>query len=241
MPHKVFAIIPPFWVLVMLIFALTGCAKTNVQVMEEYGGMLARPDTILVYDFTTSLEDIELDQGIGSKIAAYAKGTPKSVEERRIGRAVAEAMSEELVKKINELGMPAQRAFSRPPTGNNVLIIDGRFLDIDQGNRTQRIVIGLGMGGSQVSAHVEVYQLTSAGRKIIEEFKTIAKSTKKPGMAETMGVGAVAGHLAISAAASTGIGIASQMNKDSVTAEATRTADEIAVKLKTFFKRQGWI
>ena len=221
---------------------LSGCAPTGVQVMEEYSGQLPRPERVLVYDFALSLGDISLAEGIGADIKKYAEGTPKSVEERRISRAIADAMSEELVKKIQALCMPAQRAYGAPPTGGHNLLIHGRFLDVDQGNETERMVIGFGLGASEVTTHIDVYAMSPDGKmQMVTDFRTTAKSVIKPGMAETMGVGALAGNLAVSAAVGTAAGIGSQVFKDSITAEAKRTADKVSEKLADFFSRQGWI
>ena len=221
---------------------LSGCAPTGVQVMEEYSGQLARPERVLVYDFALSLGDINLAEGIGADIKKFAKGTPKSVEERRISRAIADAMSEELVKKIQALGMPAQRAYGTPPTGGHDLLIHGRFLDVDQGNETERMVIGLGLGASEVTTHIDVYEMSPDGQmKMVTDFRATAKSVIKPGMAAPMGVGALAGNLAISAAVSATASVGSQIFKDTVTAEAKRTADKVSEKLSDFFSRQGWI
>ena len=105
------------------------------------------------------------------------------------------------------------------------------------------MVIGLfGVGASEVTTHVDVHELNPDGQmQTVEDFRTTAKSVIKPGMAETMGAGALAGNLAVTAAVSIAAGIGSQVFKDSVTAEAKRTADKISEKLADFFSRQGWI
>lgn len=224
------------------VIMLGGCAPTNVQVMEEYSGQLPRPERVLVYDFALSLDDINLAEGIGADIKNFAVGRSKSVEERRISRAIADAMSEQLVKKIQALGMPAQRAYGTPPVGRHDLLIHGRFLDVDQGNETERMVIGLGLGASEVTTHIDVYEMSPDGKvKMVIDFRTTAKSAIKPGMAETMGVGALAGNLAVSAAVGATASVGSQIFGDSVTAEAKRTANKVSKKLADFFARQGWI
>ena len=50
-----------------------------------------------------------------------------------------------------------------PPTGSNVLILDGQFTDISEGNRLRRMVIGLGSGQSKVNTVVQVIQRTDQG------------------------------------------------------------------------------
>ena len=77
-------------------------------------------------------------------------------------------------------------------------MVKGQFVSIDQGNRTERVAVGLGAGRSDVQANVQVYELTPQGLQEVDTLRGDAKSGYKPGMAEMMGVGAVAGHLLMS-------------------------------------------
>ncbi len=62
------------------------------------------------------------------------------------------------------------------------------------------MIIGLGAGRSDVEAHVQVYETVSGRRIPIETMSGAAKSSLMPGAPETMGVGALTGHLLVSAA-----------------------------------------
>ena len=103
------------------------------------------------------------------------------------------------------------------------------------------MVIGLGAGQSDVRTAVQVSEVYPEGRRVVDEFEINAKSGYKPGMAETMGLGAAAGHLAVSAAVSTAGAVASEAFGDDVKADAERTAAKVATLLSGFFAQQGWI
>jgi hypothetical protein len=120
-----------------------------------------------------------------------------------------------------------------PRQEGNDLSIGGHFISIDEGNRTERAVIGLGMGRTDVEAEVMVYQ----NAQLVEQFETEAKSSRKPGMAETMGVGAAAGNLAIAAAVSGAAAVGSEAFSANVEADASRTAKKLAKQLEVFFVR----
>jgi hypothetical protein len=127
-----------------------------------------------------------------------------------------------------------------PPTGIDVLIL-GQLVSIDEGNAAERMIIGLGAGRSDVEAHVQVYQ-SDAGRRIpIETMSGTAKSSLMPGAAETMGVGALTGHLLVSAAITAGSQVANQTLSANVDSEADRLAGKVADQLKVLFETQGWI
>jgi hypothetical protein len=134
-----------------------------------------------------------------------------------------------------------QRVAGAPMNWGNALLIEGQFLSIDEGNRTERTVIGLGMGRSDVEALVQVYQARATQLVRLEEFSTSAKSGYKPGAAETMGMGAAAGTLAVSAAVTVGGTIASEALGANVEADARRTAASVADQLESYFAEQRWI
>ena len=112
----------------------------------------------------------------------------------------------EIVKQLQSMGLRAVRADSPAPADRNVLIVQGSFETIDAGNRRRRILVGLGAGKSQVGTSVQlVYQPAGETPRLIQSFDANADSGKAPGVAETAGVGAAAGHVATSAAAGVGL------------------------------------
>jgi hypothetical protein len=88
---------------------------------------------------------------------------------------------------------------------------------------------------------VQVYELTAQGMKEVDTLRGTAKSGSKPGMAEMMGVGGIAGHLLTSTLVSGAIAGGSEMTSATVEADAKRMANKIAADLGKFFVEQGWI
>src|SRR2546428_6872216 len=87
----------------------------------------------------------------------------------------------------------------------------GQFLTIDEGNRLRRMVIGFGVGGTDLRTKVQVYQGTEAAPLLLQEFEAKAESSKKPGMGPMVGVGAAATSAASAAAVSGGVRIATEI------------------------------
>ena len=214
---------------------LTGCASTKVSSQSQYEGFLARPNQVYVYNFAVSPDEVKLGTGIGSDIEEWARKTPRTDQERAIGRQVSEALAKHLITEIQKLGLNAVRAGDAPSESGNNLAVQGQFISIDEGNRTERVVIGLGLGRSDVRTKVQVYDFANGKKTVADQFEVDAKSGRKPGAAETMGVGAAAGHLATSAAVSGGLAVGSEEFSANVDADADRTAKSIAKQLKTFF------
>src|SRR5262245_59957082 len=137
-----------FWSTICLLGLFVGCAPTNVKTTSEYAGALPRPAEILVYDLAVSPDEVKMDSGVASLIADSISDTPRTDEEKAIGRKVAAALTDKLVAELQKqtLAFVVRRADGPPPPGAQFLMIKGHFLSIDEGNRTERVVIGLGMG-----------------------------------------------------------------------------------------------
>jgi hypothetical protein len=234
-----------FGLLIFTVLALAaGCAPTNVQQQSMTLTQLPRPDLILVYDFAVSPDEVKLDTGLSAELMqkySQHKGMSPTAQEIKLGHKVAEAVSDELVKKIRSYGLWAERGFGYPYGTGKVLMVKGQFVSIDQGNRTERVAVGLGAGRSDVQANVQVYELTPQGLKEVDTLRGTAKSGYKPGMAEMMGAGAIAGHLLMSTVVSGVVAGASEMTSATVEADGKRLADKIAVDLGNFFVNQAWI
>jgi hypothetical protein len=231
-------------VIFMVLTIAVGCGPTKVQQEQMTLTQLPRPDLILVYDFAVSPEEVKLDTGLSAELMQKYqehKGTSRTAEEIKVGHKVADAVAEELVKKIRSYGLMAERAFGLPQGKGKVFLIKGQFLSIDEGNRSERVAIGLGAGRTDVQANVQVYELTSEGMKQVDDMRGTAKSGAKPGMAEMMGVGAIAGHLLTSTVVSGVVAGGSEMTSATVEADGKRLADKIAQDLGNFFIDQDWI
>jgi hypothetical protein len=218
------------------------CASTDIDVTSEYSGALPRPDRILIFPFATSPEEVQLDWSPTVSGAWKLSGTSPSEERQKVAHEVANALAKRLVTKVQALGLPAELATEPvPPTSGRTLAVSGQFIAIDEGNRAERLTIGLGAGHSTVRTSVQVAEIFPEGRRLIDQFEVDAKSGRKPGAAETMGAGAVGGHLVASAAVTAAGSVASEAFGDDVEADAERTAKKVASALQSLFVRQGWI
>jgi hypothetical protein len=223
------------------LLVMLACASTTTREVSEFEGELVRPDRILVYEPAVSTGDVELDEGLLARIGDGDSSESEVEARREAGRAVANVYAERLVEELRRLGIPTERATGAPPYGDIALLVRGVFLSIDEGNQTKRVVIGLGAGQSRVELLVRAFHTSPLGEQLVKEFEVEATSSYKPGMAATMGVGAAAGNLAVSAAVSTAGTAASEKLSDDVDADAKRSANEARAQFAEFFVEQGWI
>ncbi len=225
-----------------LVLLASGCAKTNVRRTNEvaYTGM-PRPQQVLIYNFAVSPADIKENSSIFAKMGRSMEGGNQTAEEIQLGREVADALATELTVKIANLGLNPLRATSNMPISQGSILVTGRFVNIDEGNRLRRNMIGLGMGQSSVDTAVSVLVPGRSGLEEIIAFDAHADSGNMPGAAVMGPAGAAAGAgtaavLATNAAVS---GVKSY--KSSSAQQAKKIAEKIASELAKYFAQQGWV
>lgn len=221
--------------------ALAACTsgQSQIQTTER----LARPQMVLVDSFAASPDEVRLDAGLSAEVEQAAKerrGTSRAEQEKEISRQVADAIADRLVLEIEDIGLEAQRGNALPQGVQNALLITGQVVSIDEGNRTERVIIGLGAGRSDVRVHAQLYELTPAGRQLIDRVEVDGRSGLTPGMAETMGAGALAGHLLVATAAGAGLHVMSETMGADVVADADRAAKGVAKQLAALYAEEGW-
>ena len=220
---------------------LAACTQSSSQI--ETTAQLPRPQVVVVEDFAVAPGEVQLDPGLSGTIDETLGGNtaaPPPGEARVIGRQVADALASKLVTEINDLGLRAERGRGLPPGVTYGLIVTGQFIGVDQGNRTERVTIGLGAGRSDVRVRAQVFEVSPRGRRLVDEIEVDAKSGLAPGMAETMGMGALTGHFVASTLIGGGVQIADESLGTSVVADSDRAAKGIAKQLAAFFGAQGW-
>ena len=229
--------------LAALLLAVSACSSARVQPAHTYSGAaLPRPSVVLVSDFAVTAEDVKLDSGVGSRLKSLFSSTPTDQQQVETGRKVAAAISKTLVKEIEKMGLPVIQGDAGSATSGSTLVIAGQLLSIDEGNRTRRNIIGLGAGSSSVKADTQLYyRSVGAMDRLVASYEANSESGRKPGAAETLGVGAATDAVGRMAVTSAGTSVASETLSADVDDLGAKMAKEIAKELAQFFVGQGWI
>ncbi|SAK46000.1 DUF4410 domain-containing protein [Caballeronia ptereochthonis] len=234
---------------------LAGCASNPAQAASQYGRsgaqtvqtVAATPavglDNIYVYAFASDASDVKLDNhGMISKIGSAFSGGSQADKATQDAIAAREEVANEIVAKLQSMGLRAIRADVPPSDDQNVLEVVGNFNTIDAGNRRRRMLIGLGAGESKVGATVQlVFKPAHGAPQLLEQFDAKADSGHAPGVAEMAGIGAAAGHVASSLAVSGGLHAVSETKHAGVSSDEKRLADSIAKQIAKLGKEQGWL
>jgi hypothetical protein len=225
-----------------LLAILASCEHAKVQTTETYfGPPMSRPDHIFVSYFTIDPDQVRLDQGVGARIERVADDQPLSARELQTARDTQVALAERLVARLTQYGLPAEITTDNG-AGTPGLLLQGQIGRIDQGNRTRRLLIGLGAGKSSVSVDAQLYSVSgTAPPRFMTAFQGQADSGQAPGAAETMGAGAAAQRVGTSAALTGATHAGPEARRTSDTSEAPQLADAIAFRIGQLGVAQGWI
>ena len=228
------------WLLLMVVLA--GFASSTITWRQSYAAQdrLPRPGRIIVYDIRATATDIPASAAITGHYSL--PGTPQTTQEIAVGRQLGALVAHRLVRKILDMGMPAQRAGFGPAAQFGDVLITGQFITIREGDRAKRVIIGFGAGSGKLKAHIEGYLVTERGHRLLGTRQVGTAGGKKPGLL-LPGIVTAATSNPMGLIASSVMGIRGERAKGSETLEgaAKRTTDEIAKELKKIFQRQGWI
>lgn len=221
---------------------LAGCGSESTSSAPAYiKSALPRPESVYVYRFDMNPELVQPDQSLTESLKASTEGQSNQTRRVSIANEVQTSAAKEIVSELRSSGIDAVLADYPPPAGKNTLLVKGRFVKIDAGSRTRRVVIGLGAGKSQVSASVQIWYQSASGKSmLIQSLDTSEDSGHKPGMAETLGVGALTSTVIGSAAAGGAVHAASETFHAAPVDDAKRLGEDIAKRVTRIDSADGW-
>ena len=223
---------------------MTGCTSTAATTSTTAARTLPQVHATVVYvsTFDVDATNVKVDGGMISKLATLASGSSADVQRQQTALKTRQQLADALVRELRAQGIPALRADGPVPNDREALVIQGRFDTIDAGNRRRRILIGLGAGKSEVGASVAVlFQPAYGAAQPLDTFSASANSGHMPGVVETAGVGAVAGHVATSVAVGAGLHGATEARHDTVTSDTGRLARSIAKQFAAKNTTNAWV
>lgn len=219
---------------------VSGCARTQVEYRATETRKLPSPATLVVHDFSISPDQVALDHNIGLRLQEAIGAKSDTAERLRIAQEISRIVSQQVVSNLRGKGFNAVMASASAVPDSPALDIEGQFFSVDQGNQRQRMIIGFGMGASEVRVLVQAYEITGQGRQLVDDFYVTTLSSRRPGLGPMGGGGAVAGN-AVAGLALSSTSMLVGARAQTVEADAKNLADRVSVELEAFFSRQGWV
>jgi len=224
----------------LALLAVAGCASTKVTDRDQVAyGPLPRPNTIWVYDFAATPDDVPGESSLAGQYSEHS--TPQTDEQIATGRKVGAEIATQLVEQINAMGMYAAVAGPDTRPEINDIVIHGYLLSVVQGSEKKRVLIGFGSGESELKVAAEGFEVTPNGLRKLGSGDTDATGAKTPGTAVGI-LALVATHNPAGLIISTGMKVyGEETGRSGIEGRAKQTAKEIADVLKKRFQQEGWI
>ena len=207
-------------------------AKITITPLAGYIGAnpLPKPEKILVYDFALDSTEVQVDK-IQSLRPRHLIAQDKSP-----GTVAASASRKfylELVKQLEKTGIPVERVEAGTLPSAAAMVIQGSFTTLKEGNKTERDTFGMGAGGADLEAKVDVHLKTPTGAILLSQFQTDTKAAKNAGAALPVVAGL---NPAVAVTKSTVTD-----RKKTLNSYATKTADATAKEIFKSMVAQGWV
>jgi hypothetical protein len=220
-----------------------GVGRIQINSIRSYSGTppLTKPAAIVVYNFAATPDlynfaatpdEVKLNSAALNRVRMHVTKAQDD-EKTKLAHKITDDFAESLIKDLEKAGLPVSRGVASEPAPDKSLAVQGDFFLIDEGNRARRMAIGLGAGASKVVAHVECYLKQPYKNVMITEFKITSQSSRKPGAAETMGVGA-APEAAAAVSGATEV-------KQGAEGDTQRMAKAVAKEITKTLTSQRWI
>jgi hypothetical protein len=206
-------------------------AKVQVTTLKSYSGSpLPKPDKILVYDLVADSSDVQVDASQKIRPRHLITGDEKP---DAIAHKAQSVFSAELQKKLAKAGLPVEHVAADTAPSINSLVVQGSFLSLRQGMKTERVVVGMGTGSAGLQATVDVRVKTPTDVVLLSQFQTATTKAKNVGAAVPVAAGL---NPAAVAAKST-----ITDRRKTLNAYASKTADASAAEILKAMAGQGWI
>jgi Domain of unknown function (DUF4410) len=118
---------------------------------------------VYVRDFFFDAQNLKSDQGLlGRKegpAARLLQNLKRSEDPAAKAQQLVTLLSNTIVAGLNNAGIFSSRLEPDAFTPTAGLLVGGEFLEVDEGNRMRRAMVGFGAGSEEIKVQVEVYDL----------------------------------------------------------------------------------
>ena len=207
-------------------------AKINITPLSTYSGSAAlpKPQKILIYDFAVNPDDVQVDKLQAMRPRHLITGD-KSQD--KVAAGASKKFSTELEKALGKTGIPVEHVSKDTVAGSDQMLIQGSFTSLKEGNKAERDTIGMGAGGADVQAKVDVHVKTTSETVLLSQFQTDTKTAQNVGAIVPVAAGL---NPAVAVTKSTVTDRRKTLN-----AYASKTADATAKEILKAMAAQGWI
>lgn len=148
------------------------------------GSPLQKPGKILIYDLAIDT-DIRVDtmQGLRPRHVISGDEKPDVIAKN------SQSTSNELSKTLAKTDIPRGHVSADTAPSANSLIVQGTFASRRQGDKTEPVTVGMGLGSAEVQTKIDVRLKTASEALLLSQFQTETTAAKNVGAAAPAAAG----------------------------------------------------
>jgi hypothetical protein len=135
----------------------------NFAAFAQATGPSAPKRPVYVRDFFFDAQNLKPDQGLLGRregpVGRLLQNLKPSEDPATKARELVALLSNTIVRELNNAGIFSSRLDPGAFTPQDGLLVGGEFLEVDEGNRMRRAMVGFGAGSEELKVQVEVYDL----------------------------------------------------------------------------------
>jgi hypothetical protein len=102
-----------------------------------------------------------------------------SPEER--AKKIVDALAESIVEELTSKNVGSKRLYARPAPVSPCWVLEGEFLEYDEGDRLKRAVIGFGRGSADMQVDITLIEIAEGSRSILLDSSMDGRKNRMPG------------------------------------------------------------
>lgn len=165
-----------------ILLSTTGCPQTKVTETPVQGAAVAAPAAFYIQDF--HYDDGQVKQG--QSVLPQGGIIRRALNHGSDPKTLVRTFSTVLVKDLTSRGYAAYRLAPGAPSPAKRWLVGGEFLEIEEGNRMRRALIGFGSGETEMQVGVDVAGLEKDPALPFTMLGAHTGSGKMPGAAITL-------------------------------------------------------
>lgn len=170
--------------------AISHAQQTNGQPAKS---PLARPEMVYVANFQLQVNPEENTPGkagplrVGKRVreAVDQVGLRNQGSPQEKAASIVNLLAQTIVDELNKNGVRSSRLPVQPRTFVGSWLLEGEFLDYDEGSASKKAIIGFGAGSPQMDVHLVLSESTRSGSNVLVDTALAGKTDKMPGAAIT--------------------------------------------------------
>ena len=159
--------------------------STNHPVFAQVTAPVGPKRPVYVRDFLFDSQNLKPDEGLLGRregpVGRLLHGFKPSEDPEAKARELVTLLSNTIVAELNSAGIRATRLEPGTLTPQDGLLVGGEFLEVDEGNRMRRAMVGFGSGSEEIKVQVEVYDLARNPTTPFLVYGTGEEGRKGPG------------------------------------------------------------